>query len=221
LNDITAGDMMTPKSFVHFLDGAKTLGEIAEYVKSARHSRMPVFEGDKNTIVGMAHQRDLLKAITDGEVERPVKAYVRDALLVPDTLLADELLRKFQERRTHLAVVISEYGNVVGVVGLEDVLEELVGEIIEEKDVAPELIKRIAKNEILVHGQTRIPNINHFFNTEVKSKKTVNGFLLDKFGRLPEAGERLEYDGLMIIVEESNPQSIEKVRIIKKEISSS
>lgn len=139
-----------------------------------------------------------------------------EAIFVPEARRGDDLLRDFQEKKTHLAVVMNEYGDTAGVVGLEDVLEELVGEIIDEKDVAPELIKRVSRNEIIAHGWTKIEQINHFFNTEIRSRKTLNGFLAGKFGKIPEVGAELETDGLMFKVEEATPKQIERARIVKK-----
>ncbi|MFY9462272.1 MAG: hemolysin family protein [Candidatus Sungiibacteriota bacterium] len=216
LNDVTASDMMTSRLFVSFIDGEKTVGEAADFIKKSRHSRLPVYQGDKNNIIGIVHQRDLLRALAGGELDRKVAEYVAEAIFVPESRLGDDLLRDFQEKKTHLAVVVNEYGDTAGVVGLEDVLEELVGEIIDEKDVAPELIKRVSKNEIIAHGQTKIEQINHFFNTEIRSRKTLNGFLLAKFGKTPEVGSSLETDGLTFRVEEATPKQIERARIVKK-----
>src|SRR3989338_9864929 len=136
-------------------------------------------------------------------------------MFVPETKIADDILRDFQEKRFHLAIVVNEYGGMAGAVGLEDVLEELVGEIIDEKDVAPDLMKRVSKTEIIAHGQTRIAQVNHFFNTEVKSHKTVNGFLLEKFGRIPETGEKFESGGLVFYAEEVGPRQIDRAKIVK------
>lgn len=100
--------------------------------------------------------------------------------------------------------------------GIEDILEELVGEIIDEKDVAPDFIKRLSKNEILVHGQTQIAYINHFFNTEIKSRrKNLNGFLLEQLGELPKEGAAFDYKGLKFAIETVGPRAIERVRITK------
>lgn len=216
LNDVTAGDIMTPKPIVDFIEGSKKIGEVVEFVKKAKHSRFPVYKDDINNVIGVAHQRDLLRAIANNELDQTVAGYTREALIVPESQLGDDLLRIFQEKRNHLAVVVSEYGNVVGVVGLEDVLEELVGEIIDEKDVAPELIKRVSKNEIIVHGQTRVSTFDHFFNTDIKSKKTINGFLLEKFGRIPEEGDTIGVGNLLFKVEGSNGLQIKKVRVTKR-----
>ncbi|MBI2037224.1 MAG: HlyC/CorC family transporter [Candidatus Liptonbacteria bacterium] len=214
-NDITAADIMTPKPLVDFIDGNRTVAELAEVVKTAKHSRLPVYESDVNNIVGMVHQRNLLIALANGEVDQPVKNFAWDAMIVPESRPIDDLLKDMREKRAQLAVVISDYGNVVGVVGIEDIIEELVGEIIDEKDVAPELIKRVSKNEIVVHGQTRIAYINQFFNTEIKSKKSVNGLLLEKFGEIPALGASFEAGGVRFHVEVVGPRTIDRVRIIK------
>jgi putative hemolysin len=207
---------MTPKHMVTFVDGNKTIGEMAEFIQKTNHSRLPVFDGEENNIIGIVHQRNLLLAITKGELTQPIKNYAWDAMIVPETRIIDDLLKDMREKRAQLAVVVSEYGNIVGVVGIEDIIEELVGEIIDEKDIVPETIKRVSKNEILVHGQTRISYVNQFFNTDIKSKKTVNGFLLDKLGELPREGQTFEVKDIKFVVEMVGPRTIDRVRITKK-----
>src|SRR3989338_9534328 len=175
LADITAGDMMTPKPFVFSLNGASSLGEAQELIKNASHSRIPVYENSKDNITGMVHQRDMLKALAEDKHASLIKEYMHKHLTVPESRLGDDLLKDFLESKNHLALVVSDYCNMVGIVGLEDVLEELVGEIVDEKDIAPQFIKRISRSEILVHGQTHVQHINHFFNTSINSKKSLNG----------------------------------------------
>jgi CBS domain containing-hemolysin-like protein len=215
-NDITAADIMTPKHMVTFVDGNKTVGEMAEFIQKTNHSRLPVFENEENNVIGIVHQRNLLLAITKGELGQPIKNYAWDAMIVPETRIIDDLLKDMRDKRAQLAVVVSEYGNIVGVVGIEDIIEELVGEIIDEKDIVPETIKRVSKTEILVHGQTRISYVNQFFNIDIKSKKTVNGFLLDKLGELPREGQTFEVKDIKFVVEMVGPRTIDRVRIIKK-----
>lgn len=134
LNDITAARIMTPKSSVFFLDGRKTVGELESEIYRSIHSRMPVYSGDVNRVVGMAHQRDLLRALARGKRDTLISQLARPALVVSEDREGDELLRDFQKTQKHLAVVVNDKKEVVGVVGLEDVLEELVGEIIDEKE---------------------------------------------------------------------------------------
>ena len=200
LNDVTAGDIMTPKPFVSFLDGEKTIKQLEDFIKNSKHSRIPVFRKSINNIIGVVHQRDLLRALSSREFNHKISDYAREAMVVPESRLADDLLKDFQEKRNHLAVVVSE----------------LVGEIIDEKDVAPEFIKRVSKNEIIAHGQTRIVSINHFFNTEIKSRKSLNGFLLEKFGSVPEVGRAFDLNGLTFQIEEVDRSQIKRVRILKK-----
>lgn len=216
LNDITAFDVMTPRPEVFFLDGNRTLGDVKEEIMLSHHSRVPVFDGTRDNILGIVYQRELLGALARQDYNHLIREYVREALFVPESRVVDALLKDFQEKKIHLAVVVDGNGGVAGVVGLEDILEELVGEVIEETDIRPELIKRLAKDKILVHGQTRIEVIDHFFNTEIRSRKTVNGFLLSKFGRFPKVGEKLKLEGLEFIIEEVGSQAIQRVRIKKE-----
>ena len=215
-NEITAADIMTPRPFVNFIDGDKTIGELSEIIQNLKNSRLPVFERDENNIVGIVHQRSLLIAIAKGELGEKIRKYAWEAMIVPESRLIDDLLRDMREKKAQLAVVVSEYGNLVGVIGIEDILEELVGEIIDEKDIAPEFIKRVSRTEIIAHGQSRISYVNHFFNTEIKSKKTLNGFLMEKFGKVPAVGEIYGYKDIKFIIEASNQREIEKVRVVKE-----
>lgn len=217
LNDITAKEIMTPRPMVKFLDGNQALVDIKEEIFFQSHSRLPVFDGTRDNIIGIVRLQELLSALAKGEENRLVREYVRPAFFVPESRLADDLLRDFQQKRTHLAVVIDEHGGVIGVAGLEDIMEELVGEIIDEKEVAPETIKRVSKNEIVVHGQTQTETLNHFFNTAFKSKKTVNGFLLGKFGRFPKEGEEITIDGIRFVVDKTGEHEIGKIRVYKPE----
>lgn len=217
LNDITAFDVMTPRPQVFFLDGNRMLDDAKEEIMLARHTRIPVFDGTRDNIIGVVHQRELLGALARQNYNTLIREYTHPALFVPENRVADGLLRDFQEKKMHLAIVVDDNGGVAGVVGLEDILEELVGETIDEAEVRPDLIKRMAKDEIMVHGQTRIEAVDHFFNTTIKSRKTVNGFLLSKFGRIPNAGEKLKLNGLEFTIEDVGPQAISRVRI-KKEI---
>ncbi|MGH9453335.1 MAG: hemolysin family protein [Terriglobia bacterium] len=217
LNDITARDLMTPRRQVFFLEGDKSLGDLKPKILAAKHSRIPVVTGDRfENVIGVVHQRDLLIALENGRSNEPVKAFAKKSLLVPAQLPADELLREFQTARTHLAVVINEHGEVTGVVTLEDCLEELVGEIIDEKDVIPQLIKRVKKDEIIAHGETRGRYVNSFFQSALPETKTLNGFLQEEFHRVPEKNEVLVWKDLEFRIEEASAGQIERIRITRR-----
>ncbi len=216
LNDVTTRDLMTPRSQVFFLEADLTLDQARERIIAAHHSRIPVVADHSFIhVLGVVHQRDLLIALQSGRGQERVRAFAKKPLLVPEQLLADELLREFQIARTHLAIAINEHGEPSGVVTLEDCLEELVGEIIDEKDVVPEVVKRISKDEILAHGETRGRNINSLFQTDLPENKTLTEYLLDHFHRIPEKGEILELDNLRFRIEEVSGGLIGRIRITR------
>ena len=217
LNDIMARDLMTPRGQVFYLEGEKTLSELKSQILDANHSRIPVVAGATfDNVVGVVHQRDLLIALETGQSNQRVKTFAKKPLLVPEQLLADELLREFQKARIHLAIVIDEHGEASGVVTLEDCLEELVGEIIDEKDVVPELIKRVTKEEIIAHGETRGRYVNSLFQTSLPETKTLTGFLQEQFHRVPERNEVLVWEDLEFRIEEAVGGQIERIRITRK-----
>lgn len=217
LNDITVRELMTSRKDVMYLEGEKTLDELKEKILTTNHSRLPVVAQQTfGNVIGVAHQRDLIIAIERGRGHMPIKTFAKKPLLVPTQLKADELLRKFQKSRTHLAVAINEHGEASGVVTLEDCLEELVGELIEEKDIIPELIKRVSKNEILAHGETKGRHINSFFQTALPERKTLIGFLQREFHKIPEKGDVFEWEGLKFKIEEAVGGKVELVRITRE-----
>lgn len=217
LNDVTASDMMTPRPFIFALDGSRTLGEAREDIKGARHSRIPVFDRVLDNIIGVVHQRDLLRALVNERQGVLIKDYAQKPLIIPESRLGDDLLRDFISSRSQLAIVVNEHGSVAGVVAFEDIIEELIGEVISERDVSPEMMKRLSRNEVLIHGLTPISYLNRFFNIELPGHKTLNGFLLDWLGHLPKSGESFQRGDITFIVEKTSPSSIELVRITKEE----
>lgn len=215
LNDITAKDIMTARPLISWLDGNRTVGEKREKIKKLFHSRILVCDSELDKVIGVCRKSDLLQALMDGRENVLIKEFAQWVFSVPDSRVADDLLRDFQKNKSHFAVVIDEYGGVAGIATREDILQELVGELISEKDIAPNLFKRISKNEILSHGQTKIAYLNQFISTNLKGALTLNGFLLKKFEKFPRVGDAIESDGLKFIVEETTEKSIERVRIVK------
>lgn len=217
LNDINAADMMTPRPLVFFLDCNKTLGEVEDLIYNSKHSRIPVYDKKPDHIVGVAHVRELLNNLLQGRRGVILREFAKPALVVHEDELGDDLLRELQKTGRHLAVVVGDHGRVVGVVSHTDIMEELVGEMAGEQEISPELIKRVSKNEIIVHGETQVLVVNRFFNLEIPDHCTLNGYLLKKFSHLPKKGEIIEEQNLKFIAEEVSPSAIERVRVIKKE----
>lgn len=200
LNDITADDMMTPADRVETIPGDVPLGEQRARVLDLRHSRVPVTGDAPDHILGMALTRDLIAAVARDEFQATPTDFTQEALRVRSDAAADDLLPLFQKKEQHLAIVEDPEGRMVGVVTLEDVLEELVGEITDEKDVRPETIKRLSKSEILVDEGTAVSKINHFFNVAIPFEGQIGEYLLERFGRRPKVGESLDEGGLTFVI---------------------
>lgn len=145
LNDLSARDIMTPRTVMVALNGNKTIGELENEIYSLSHSRLPVYSKNLDNIIGICHQRNLLIALAKGEKSKKITDLRQEAIFVPENMKADIMLPFFQKQRCHLAVVVDEFGGTSGVVTLEDVLEQLVGEIVDEKDMEVDLRDR-AKN---------------------------------------------------------------------------
>jgi CBS domain containing-hemolysin-like protein len=217
LNDITAWDMMTPWLYAEALDGRQTVGELKRRVAEIKHSRVPVFEELPNKIVGVVHVRALLEALVEGRVDAPVSSLMHEAKFVPESAVGDALLEHFQKNEDHFSVVVDSLGNVVGIISLEDVLEELVGELVHEAHVDPERIKRVSKTEILVDAETEVQKINIFFNTHLPSDGRVGDLILKEVGRIPKEGEIISFEGLDFLIEKASPRHVEQIRIRKPE----
>jgi putative hemolysin len=145
----------------------------------------------------------------------PLKVLAREPLVVPGSVPLSKLLRDFQTRRIHMAIVVDEYGGTDGLVTLEDVIEELVGEIVDETDVAEEPITRVSRNEIIAVGDADLREINHRFNTTFPQleHRSLNGWLLEELGRVPEPGERIDRDGIIIEVLDATETQVTRVRL--------
>lgn len=216
LNDFTAEDIMTPRIRCQMIPEDATLTEAKPDIATIVYARVPVFSGTRDNVTGLLRRTDALLALADGKGEMKVKDVAGKAKFVPATMTVDALLFEFQRSRTQFGIVVGEYGETIGIVTVEDILEELVGEILDEKDVDEHSIKRINRNEILVHGQTEVARINDFFHTELPDDRpTVAGLLLDHLGRLPLPGERVPVDGVVLVVDEANERTIVRVRIQK------
>lgn len=192
LNDITADDMMTPWQLVEAIPGDETLGVLRKRILELRHSRIPVHGDQQDEIIGVVLLKDLLSAVAYDRFASKPAEYVQEPLIVQHDMLADDLLILFQRRQRHLAIVVDENRKLKGVVTLEDVLEELVGEITDEKDVRPDAIMRVTKTEIIVHGKTEVAEIDDFFNTTIFHEGVIRDYIADKFGAKMKAGDVFE-----------------------------
>ena len=200
LNDITADDMMTQIAYVESIPGDVPLGEQRQRILDLRHSRVPVHGDAPEHILGIALTRDLIAAVARDEFQATPTDFLQEALRVRSDLAADDLLPLFQKKEQHLAIVEDADGHMVGVVTLEDVLEELVGEITDEKDIRPQTIKRVSKGEIVVDEGTPVSKINHFFNVAIPFEGRIGEYVLEKFGHVPKVGDSLDDGPLTYVI---------------------
>ena len=215
LDETKAWDIMTPRVDMFAWPDSLTLAEIAPQLRSVPYSRVPVYGESVDDITGVLYIRDAYQALLSGQRDVRLIELAREPLVVPGSVPLTKLLRDFQTRRIHLAIVVDEYGGTDGLVTLEDVLEELVGEIVDEMDVAEEVITRVSRNEIIAAGDADLREINHAFNTSFPQleHRSLNGYLLEELGRVPAPGEVLERDGIRIEVLEATETQVLRARL--------
>jgi len=218
LNDITAQDVMTPRLYVFALDCNLRLKQAQEQIFTSKYSRIPVYDGSLDNITGILYRDKALMELAQGRSDVLLKEIANPALFVPRGKAADDLMKQFQQEKRHMAIVVNEFGGVVGVVTLEDLLEEVVGEIMDETDISEELIKRIGKNRILVHGRTEVRRINDFLKVDLgEEPNTISGLIQEQLGRIPKVGEEVRIGQCRLVVHEADHKSIKSVEIIKDE----
>lgn len=215
MDETRAWDIMTPRVDIFAWDGSLRLSDIAAELGITRYSRVPVYDDTIDNVVGVLHVRDAYQALLGGQRDVSLRTLAREPLVVPGSLPLTRLLREFQSRRIHIAIVVDEYGGTDGLVTLEDVIEELVGEINDELDVAEESIIRVSRTEVVAMGDADLREINHYFNSALPQleHRSLNGYLLDALGRVPEPGEKLERDGVLIEVLEATETQVLRARL--------
>ncbi len=217
LEDTHVWDVMTPRVDIFAWPDSLTLEEIVPQVGSVPFSRVPVYDESIDDVTGVLYLRDAYQALVAGQSQTPLRSLARQPLVVPGSLPLTRLLRDFQNRRIHLALVVDEYGGIDGLVTLEDVIEELVGEIEDETDVTEVSIVRISRNEIIAEGDTELREINHLFNAALPllEHRSLNGYLMEELGRVPQPKEKLRRQGLEIEVLDASDTQVMRARITR------
>ena len=210
-----AREIMIPRVEILAWEDSRSLGDIAEELADARFSRIPVYGESLDDVTGVLYRTEAYRALLGGRRKLPLSAVAREPYFVPDTVTLIELLEQFRARRVHMGLVVDEHGGLDGLVTLEDILEELVGDIVDETDLPPEPIIRLRRDEIAVDGGAELREINDFFGTAfpVVEYRSLNGFLLGELGRVPEAGEVVEHGDVRIRVVASTDTQVTRARI--------
>ncbi len=215
--DTIVREVMVPRPDIVAVEDTQPLREVQALVLTHGYSRVPVYHEDLDTMVGICYAKDVLKAIHQGKQDSPLTEVVREAHFVPETKKVAELLREMQKEKFHIAIVTDEYGSVSGLVTLEDLLEELVGEIADEYDQEEPEIAEVEAGVYRVSGKASIDDVNELLETELPDEgwDTVAGFVLDLFGKIPSEGEEQAYQGLVFRAEEVQGRRIAKVLITR------
>ncbi len=216
-NDITVREVMTHSNEMRMLESSLTLKEAMVQIIDDGFSRYPVYEKTKDNIIGVVLVKDVMINLFEGKNEEKLAALAKPIPFVTQHKIISELFKDLQEKQTHMAIVVNDHGEVMGLVTVEDLLEELVGEIIDESDVKETLIKRIDKNKILVHGKTALKDINRFFHTTIPGKPTdtISSIILKQIKRFPKQGEIVTINRNDLLIVEKSPKEIIKVEITK------
>jgi CBS domain containing-hemolysin-like protein len=226
LRDALVSHIMTPRTEMHMLQANTPWGEVVESVIESGHTRVPVYDKTRDDVIGILYSKDLLPELAKSpdEPRRPLTALVRKPQFVPETKAVDDLLQWFQKSRTHIAVVLDEYGSVSGLVTIEDVLEEIVGEIDDEYDQESEdKIRKIDEDTCEALGQAHIDEINATMGFDLPEEEdfdTIGGFVFAEFGRVPAVGESITWqDAVRVIVLEATRRRVNRVRLerVRKE----
>ena len=220
VSDLHARDVMVPRAQMVYVRRDDPITRILPTVVESGHSRFPVMDEDRDDIVGILLAKDLLRLCGhDGEEERfDIREFMRPAVFVPESKRLDVLLKEFRGNRQHMAIVVDEYGGVAGLITIEDVIEQIVGEIDDEFDVEDDQnIRREADRQYLVRGVTRIEEFNEYFGahfSEEQGYETIAGLLMRQFGRLPRRGESLTVDGFEFRIMRADRRRIDALRVM-------
>jgi CBS domain containing-hemolysin-like protein len=218
--DTIVREVMVPRPDITAIEGDKTLRDVQALVLQHGYSRIPVYDDDLDTVVGVVYAKDVLKALHQGKHDMPLSDIVREAHFVPESKKVADLLREMQKEKFHIALVTDEYGSVVGLITLEDLLEELVGEITDEYDTEEPELEQVADDVYRVDGKLSIDELNELLDVELPDEEwdTVGGLMLGLLGSIPAEGEEVSFQKLRFTAERVDGRRISKVLITREEL---
>ena len=217
LGDITVKEIMIPKVDMVTVQIKENTDDIIKKIIDSGHSRYPVLGNERNEVVGILLAKDILPKLFKGMKDFDINEMLRDPNVVPETKKADSLLEEFKQDRSHLAVVIDEYGEICGLITIEDILEELVGEIEDEHDIDEEEIIEIAKKTYSVDAKIELEEFINYFQINIDplsiDAETLGGFFISKFGVLPKLGDKIQIDNIAVQVSDTDNRRIKKFTV--------
>jgi putative hemolysin len=215
--DTLAREVMTPRPDMVAIQADTTVSQLRALFREQEYSRFPVYQENLDNILGIIRVKDLLKVDGSASDDRPITPLIRPTTFVPETKRVPELLKEFQRKQVQMAIVVDEYGGTAGLVTIEDLLEEIVGEIRDEDDVESEPIVEEGNGSYVFSAKVSFDDFQERLDLEIEPEgfETVGGYILTRLGRVPSVGETFELDGLHIEVLEAERRRIHKVRVKK------
>ncbi len=212
-------DIMIPETSIITINVTSTQKETLDLFSKYQFTRLPVYEEKTDNIIGMVHQKDFFQLLSKGE-DRPLRDIVRPIMFVPESAKVLRVLKEFREQRMHIAMVLNEHGGITGLVTLEDVIEEIVGEISDEYEAIPEKVTALKSGGYLVDAGIELEELERLLGIEFETEDalTLGGFLIEQLERVPKTGERLEYKGHHFKIQQASPKKILQVLIFANEL---
>lgn len=218
LKEITASSIMIPRTDISSAPINATLGELIELVKDYGHTRIPIYKDSVDEIIGLLHAKDLLKLFGEDPGAQIPPDMLRDPYFVPRNKKAIELLRELKAKKTHLAIVTDEYGGTAGIITIEDILEEIVGEIMDEHDREQPLLSVIDQDSIMVDARLETEKLEEHFEIKLPEGEfeSVGGFIIHILGKIPKKGEKIFFQDLEMTIKSADDRKIDSILIIRK-----
>ncbi len=215
-------EVMVPRIAIAAITASATFDEAIETIIEHGHSRIPVYEESVDEILGILYAKDLLPILRDPSGPRPdLRGLLRTPVYIPESMTVDDLLHEFQRRKVHIAIVLDEYGGTAGLVTIEDLLEEIVGEIQDEYDEEEPMVVRLSEDEARVDGRASVDDLADLFDSNLGLEDedeydTVGGLIYHRIGGVPSPGDRVDVDGLILTVETTDGRRVGKVLVVRR-----
>jgi putative hemolysin len=217
LEETTAREIMVPRTDIVAVPSDVSFEEVARIIVEQGYSRIPVFENTIDNVIGVVYAREVLGFLANGAKPADMRSLARPAYFVPESKRVDELLAEMRRNKLSIAIVVDEYGGTAGLVTVEDLLEEIVGEIADEFDRDEETIHRISDSEAILDARVGVDELEELFGVKVEEGDfdSVGGFILSHLGKMPTVGEEVRVDGLLVRILSVTGRRIKRVRVIK------
>lgn len=215
LDETYLREIMIPRTDMVCVDAAAPLTQVLEAILQSGHSRIPIYKGNIDNIIGLVYAKDLLHYWGQSLDTITLDKVLRQPFLVPESKQVSVLLREFRETRVHIAIVIDEYGGTAGLITIEDLIEEIVGDIQDEYDLEEEWLIEDPDGTVVVNGRLNIEEFEEYFDVEVEREKfdTISGYVIEQFGQVPNVGEKVRVGQFDMLIEKGDQRSIQQIRI--------